>query len=268
MESTTLIEMNDPKVIVRGFDLGHKIASNLVQVLTYQELEYFEQHLGEIPGGLVRFANRQSKTSRLFVESVITSIKASDTDLFSQLSKAEAFTKEYFGVSVKLAEIFQIPETVPWESVLPVFVPAGFNNRKGFELLQKLGLNSWEETDVMLYSNSSASDQHQLFLIQNSERPDKDTMGMSPNTLRETKKQFLNLKGYAMAMGLHHQSTKRYLDSKETFTWFPEDRLSGGWFACGYWIPGCRRVRFCWGNPDYECVGGGARLAISVSLET
>ena len=268
MESTTLIEMNDPKVIVRGFDLGHKIASNLVQVLTYQELEYFEQHLGEIPGGLVRFANRQSKTSRLFVESVITSIKASDTDLFSQLSKAEAFTKEYFGVSVKLAEIFQIPETVPWESVLPVFVPAGFNNRKGFELLQKLGLNSWEETDVMRHSDSSASDKHQLFLIQNSERPDKDTMEMSPNQLRKTGNLFLNLKGYAIAMGLYHQSTKGYLDSKETFTWFPENRLSSGEVACGKWNPGDRRVGFYCSNPDYENDYGGARLAISVSLET
>ena len=199
---------------------------------------------------------------------ITTSIKASDTDLFSQLSKAEAFTKEYFGVSVKLAEIFQIPETVPWESVLPVFVPAGFNNRKGFELLQKLGLNSWEETDVMRHSDSSASDKHQLFLIQNSERPDKDTMEMSPNQLRKTGNLFLNLKGYAIAMGLYHQSTKGYLDSKETFTWFPENRLSSGEVACGKWNPGDRRVGFYCSNPDYENDYGGARLAISVSLET
>lgn len=59
MKSTTLIEMNDPKLVVRGFDLGHKISSNLVQVFTLTELEHFENNLGEIPAGLVRFANRQ-----------------------------------------------------------------------------------------------------------------------------------------------------------------------------------------------------------------
>lgn len=71
MKSTTLIEMNDLKIIVRGFDLGHKISSNLIRVFTLSDLEYFEQSLDEIPNGLVRFANRQPQDpARLEPETV------------------------------------------------------------------------------------------------------------------------------------------------------------------------------------------------------
>ncbi len=259
--------MNDPKLVVRGFNLGHKIASNLVQVLTLPELEYYEQNLGEIQSGLIRFVNRQTEIPRSLEESTAISFPISDTDLFSQLSKAEAFAKKHLDVLVRLTDIFQIPETIPWKSVLPVFVPAGFDNRKGFELLQKLGLNPWEETDVMQYSGSATSDQHQLLLIQNSERPDKDTMGLSPNQLRKTGNLFLNLKGYAIAMGFYHKCTESYLDP-ETFTWFPEDWLSVGLVACGDWSSGDRGVRFGWDGPDCVLDGRSARLAISVSLKT
>lgn len=264
MKSTTLIETNDPKLIVRGYDLGHKIASNLAQVFTRSDLEYFEQNLGEIRNGLIRFVNRQLEVPQLLET---PAFPTSDTDLFSQLSKAEDFAQKHLGVSVRLNEIFQIPQTIPWKSVLPVFVPAGFDNRKGFKLLRKLGFDPWESVDVSQYSGSTAFDQHQLFLIQNSERPDKDTMGLSPNQLRKTGNPFLNLKGYAIAMGFHHQLTKGYLDP-ETLTWFPEDRLSDGKVAYGYWNPWNLGVGFCWNDPDCEDALGGARLAISVSLKT
>jgi hypothetical protein len=268
MKSTTLIEMNDPKLIVRGYDLGHKIASNLVQVFTLAELEDFEQNLGEIRGGLIRFANRQQESvSQSQRVEIVANFKTSDTDLAQWLAKAEVFAKKYFDLEVKLSEVFQIPETVPWKSILPVFVPAGVNNRKVFEFLFKLGLNPWEETDVMNYTNSGASNKHQLFLINNSERPDKDTMGLSLNKLRQTQKLFLGLCGYGMAMGFYHEVAKEYLDPKETFTWFPEDRLPDGGVARGCWYSGDHEVRFDWYDPDCELGFGGARLAISVPFK-
>lgn len=198
----------------------------------------------------------------------VVGVKTHDTDLGAWLEKAEAFAKKHFDVSVKLAETFQIPEMVPWEWVLPVFIPAGVDNRKAVELLKKLGLNPSEETDVMQYSGSAASEKHQLFLIANSERPDKDTMGLSPNTLRKTKKLFLVLKGYGLAMGLHNEDTKGHLDSEETFTWFPEERLSDVEVARGYWYPRLRKVKFDRDDPGYVGDNGGARMAISVPLKT
>jgi hypothetical protein len=150
---------------------------------------------------------------------------------------------------------------------LPVFIPVGINNRKVFAFLQKLGLNPWEETDVMRYANSGASDNHRLFLIANSERPDKDTMGLSPNKFRQTQKLFLGLCGYGMAMGFYHEVAKEYLDPKETFTWFPEDRLPDGSVARGYWYSDNHEVRFYWSYPAREFVDGGARLAISVPFK-
>jgi hypothetical protein len=267
MKSTTLIESGDSKLVVRGYDLGQKISSNLVRVFTLEELEYWEKHLAEIPAGLARFANRLPENIReqKAVEA-ITGFKIGETDLFIQLAEAEAFAKKYFGLNVMLAGIFELPETVPWESVLPVFVPVGTDNRNVCELLKKLGLNTLEEVDVMKCANSEASDKHQLFLINNSERPDKDTMGLSPNRLRKTKKPFLNLRGYGLAMAFYHKTTEWYLDPK-TITWFPKDRLPDGRVACGDWYLGYCRARFSWSDPGYERGSRGARLAIQVPLK-
>jgi hypothetical protein len=201
------------------------------------------------------------------IEAGEAGFRIQDTDLVDWLGKAEAFAKKYFGLDVKLPELFQIPEMVPWKSVLPVFVPAGVNNRKVIELLQKLGLNPWEEVDVMQYSNSAASGKHRLFLIANSERPDKDTMGLSPNKFRQTQKLFLGLCGYGMAMGFYHKITEGYLDPKGTITWFPECRLPDGSVVCGHWYLVNREVRFFWRNQNNDDVYGGARLVIPVPLK-
>ena len=119
----------------------------------------------------------------------------------------------------------------------------------------------------MKYSGSSASDEPMLHLIENSERSDPDTIGMSPNQLRDTSKCWLNLQDYALAFGLYYFVKKRYLDPS-TFTWLPENRLPGGEVAYGFWLPDNRVVKFSWWDADFEGGDGGARLAINCSLKS
>ncbi len=57
---TSLIGTGDVGLVQRGFNLGAKITSNVVEVFTAEELEYWEAHLKEIRTGLVRFVNRSA----------------------------------------------------------------------------------------------------------------------------------------------------------------------------------------------------------------
>jgi hypothetical protein len=135
------------------------------------------------------------------------------------------------------------------------------------QVLKSLKLDVYEETDVMKYSGSEASAQPMLHFIENSIRPNADTMGKSPNDLRQMGKSFLRLRGYGLAFGLYHYARSQYLDS-ETWTWFPEDRLSDDEVAEGSWDPGYRKVGFGWSSSDYRNSCRGARLAMPVSLKT
>ena len=109
-------------------------------------------------------------------------------------------------------------------------------------------------------------------IIANSITPDADTLGDKakfPDQLVADGRNYLRLRGYALAFGQRHFLHGDYLDPK-TWTWFPKDRLPSGKVAFGCWFPGPddRKVGFCWFrsgscDPDY-----GARLAIPVSLKT
>ncbi len=181
------------------------------------------------------------------------------------IAKAQEFAKEHLGVDIDLRAKFDIPAGLPWEDAIPVFDPGTLSNRDAFKLLKKLGLNPWEETDVMKYAGSEKSGKPTLHFIQNSKKPDEDTMDLSPNDLRKTGKSYLRLRGYALAMAVYNFATGEHLDP-ETFTWFPEDRLSGGSVAYGYWRPDYRGVRFYWTCPDSRHSRSGARVAMSVTL--
>ncbi len=167
---------------------------------------------------------------------VITTLKEEQT-LDWWLKQTEAFTLKHMGVAINLRERFAIPAELPqkWKSVIPVFDPGSMTNRdmvdKCFKAL-KLGV--YEETDVMKYKGSEAGKVPTLHFINNSAEPDKDTMNMSANQLQGTKKLFLELRGYGLAMAVYHFATGEYLDP-QTFTWFPENRLPGGYVAYGYW---------------------------------
>jgi len=197
-----------------------------------------------------------------------TLFKASDTDLDYWLDQTQKFTKKHLGVEVNLRERFAIPAELPWKSVLPVFDPGNLDNRGMVEkALKGLGLNVYEETDVMNYASSAMSGAPTLHLIENSIIPNADTMGKSPNDLRETKKLYLRLRGYGLAFALCFSAKKVWLDS-QTWTWFPEDRLSDGDVANGYWDPGYRKVGFDWSDPGDRRSSSGARVAMPVSLKT
>lgn len=191
------------------------------------------------------------------------------------IEASEAYTKKAFGLTVKFSEMFNlsvIPDlllAIQWTSVLPVFIPQGVDNRQAVNSLVTAGHKKpYESVDVMQYKGSEASDKPNLYLIEHSVRPNADTMGWSPNNLVKTgkRKLWLPQKGYAIAQGLHHLVTSKYLDS-ETFTWFPGETLPGGRSAGGLWRSGLGGVRFDWADSAGECVLYGARLAIPVPLK-
>jgi hypothetical protein len=190
---------------------------------------------------------------------------AANTNLDEAIVASEKFAKEVLGAEVNLRERFDFPTMIPWENVLVIFDP-GLNNRQVVEKsLQSQKLKVYEESLVEQYSGSEPSAQPTVHIIENCLRPTKDTMGMSPNQLRADGRPYLSLRGYALAFGLRFSVSKDHLD-KETWTWFPENRLSSGKVALGRWYPNpvVREVRFGWGSPDYSPSGIGARLAMSV----
>ena len=201
-----------------------------------------------------------------------TMFKTSDTDLDWWLKRAETFARKRLGVKVSLREMFDVPTELPWKSVIPVFDPGGLTNRDMVDkALKAQNLTVYEETDVMGYTGSEANTKPTLILIKNSIRPDEDTLtqtGMSADDLRQTGKPYLRLRGYGLAMGLYYFVKKGYLDPKETWTRFPEDRLPGGVVALGRWFPLRRRVGFGWGRPGLRRSRGGGRVAMSVSLKS
>lgn len=187
-------------------------------------------------------------------------------DLDWWIAKTEEFTKKFLGVEVDLRDRFAIPTELPWKSIIPVFDPGGLTNRNAIQkALKDLGLAVYEEVDVMKYSGSGANKEPTLRFIQNSILPDEDTMGLSSNQLVATSKNWLDLRGYVLAFGLHHFATGEYLDP-QTFTWLPIARLAAGGVANGLWYPDSRKVRFGWDSSDHRNGRSGSRLAMPCTL--
>ena len=176
------------------------------------------------------------------------------------------YYEQHLDIDVDLRKRFAIPTILPWKNVIPVFDPGIITNRDMVKrALRSQKLAVYEEADVMNYSGAQASKGPALYLIENSIRPNDGTMGMSPDQLVRTGEPYLRLRGYGLAFAIRFFAKKDYLDP-ETFTWFPQDRLSGGEVASGRWHPASRGVRFCWSGPGRWNSGGGARVAISVPL--
>lgn len=251
--------MNTP-LVKRAYNLGLKAVPNFAESLGEEQIAYYENHLDELPSALRRGFVLPGQSA----EALQRSIKTSETDLGWWLGKAQEFSEKRLGVKIVLHERFVIPTELPWKSVIPVFDP-GLTNR---EMVQKAlkghGLSVREETDVMKYAGSEANNAPTLHFIENSVKPNTDTMNMSPDQLRATGKSFLRLRGYGLAFALHHFATTEHLDP-ETFTWFPEDRLSGGGVAYGCWRSG--GVGFRWDGADGRASHGGARVAMDVTLQ-
>ncbi len=252
------------------YDLGLAVAANFATCgLPTEVQEYYLQNKNMIPEAILRgfvFPQPETKPAPAIVPALPTLFKTAETDVEGWLSKAEEFAKKYFGVTISLREHFVIPAELPWKSVIPVFDPGGLDNRGAVQkALKDFGLAVWEEVDVMKYSGSQANKEPTLHFIQNSIRPDDDTMGSSPNQLVAMNKNWLGLRGYALAFAVHHFATSEHLDL-QTWTWFPANRLADGRVANGRWFPDFREVRFSWDSSDYRREEIGSRLAIPVPL--
>ena len=263
-------------LVTRAYNLGLKAVPNFVGSLTEQEISYYESHLDEIPNALRRgFVIPVNKSvtvtsppsAPMILNPPSTLFKTSDTDLGWWIEKEEQFATKHLGITIDLRKRFDIPEKVPWKSVMPVFDAGGFNNRRMVEIaLKGPGHAVYEEADVMKYSGSEAYAQPTLHLIENSLTPTVSTMRKLPNDLRATGESYLRLRGYGFAFALRHFAKSDFLDPK-TFTWFPEDRLPDGDVARGGWYSGDRKVRFGWNYPDDWDPCGGARVAMPVFLK-
>ncbi|MFA6227360.1 MAG: hypothetical protein WC631_02710 [Candidatus Paceibacterota bacterium] len=211
-----------------------------------------------------------SKHLQLAIEGKFVDIAtqvAVGNNLSFAIGLAEHQADKLFGYKANIAEMFALPEVLPWKEVIAILQPSGVDNRQAVNSLQKYGLSkAYEEVDVNKYKYHEASDKPRLFLIERNPRPTKNTMGKSPNTLVKTGRLWLPLKVYALAFGQYYEATNQYLDP-ETWTWFPTERLSDGEVAYGYWNPSDRNVRFHWINAGGEIDGMGAREAIEVPLK-
>lgn len=196
--------------------------------------------------------------------------QTADTDLDWWLDQADEFARVHLRVIVSFRKMFVIPAKLPWPSAIPVFDLGTLTNRDVLRSLEKLGLNLWEERDVMAYSGSKANGVPSLHLIANSIKPDADTLtnpGQSPDDLLRTGKPYLGLRGYGLASGLFFSVKKEHLDVN-TWTWFPKDRSGDGNVARGDWHPDNGPLRFRCGRPGYRDSNSGARAVVSCPLRT
>ncbi len=191
------------------------------------------------------------------------------TNLLHAIRSAEIFTQKGFELVANLRNMFEMPKRLPWKNVIVAFVPKGTDYRGCVTAMEKAGdgmERTFEENNVMGYSNSGPSDKDRLFIVRSSERPDDDTMNLAPDQLVATKKTFLGLGAYAIVMGTYHEATNTYLDRK-TQTWFPNDRLAG-FVARGGRNGVGRKVNFYLFRSYDSDHTIGARMAVEVPLKS
>ncbi len=194
-----------------------------------------------------------------------------ETDCLQWLGHMEKFAEKYFGVKVSIRDMFPIPEKLPWNKILPVFNP-GLTHREMMNKAFNSRTQPYEYTDVMQYNGSCAMGTV-LYLTERSLRPNEATMGMPPKFAKQL---FtfaghgtvpVNLCAYGIGTCLHHEVEKQYLDP-ETWTWFPENKLSGGYVAYGRYDPSNGEVGFDCSDSGCERGRFGFREAICLKPKT
>ncbi|MCX6716166.1 MAG: hypothetical protein NT077_04100 [Candidatus Taylorbacteria bacterium] len=245
---------------IRRQFVSHGVPDVIVQYLVEKKNHPWWNHIDELVPTLVAV---ETAKPVLF--------KAEDTNLVEAIRSTESFARKYFGAEInQLAKTFAWPVELPWKNVMVIFDP-GFDNRQAVErAIKDQGLAKWEEEDVMKYSGAAALPRPTFRIIENSIRPNEDTLGdkaKSPNQLNAGSRFYLDLRGYILAFGLVHFVSKDYLDSG-TWTWFPRSRLPWGRVAAGRWDPDDSRILFRWSGSGNIDPYFGARLAIPVPPKT
>ena len=205
------------------------------------------------------------------VEPQVLNLRSTGFTLADWLKAREELHRFFTGETIVLRDVFAITdEQLASTTLMPTFRPAGATNRMAVKWKKKLGVVVYEEADVMKYSGSKGTKEPELLLINRSVNPDADTLNnnaeSSDQLIKISNKLWLNLFGWCDADSLYFAITGEHLDS-ETWTWFPNDRLSFGEVALGDWDPGRREVYLYWHYADYRSGDFGARSAIKVPLK-
>ncbi len=210
------------------------------------------------------FAPKQSVVAEPVI--MVPNLRQTGPTLADWLKAREELHKFFTGESIVLRDVFAFSdEQLVRTDLIPVFRPVGATNRMAINWKKKLEVQVYEEVDVMKFKNSAGPKTPEMYLINRSVKPDRDTLGKnakSPDQLIVVpNKIWLGLYGWADADTLHFAVTGDHFDP-ETVTWFPNDRLPGGRVARGSW--GGTRVCFLWRYRDSCYSYYGARVAVPV----
>lgn len=262
-------------------DLAMLVANNFATAgLSEADERYYLQNKDEVVPAIHRaFARTQSQaTGSIEVvepKIVIPDLRSTGPTFADWLVAREVLHKHLTGETVNLCQMFIIPEaTLTRTDIMPVFRLAGATNRMALDWKVKLGMNPSYEEDkqqggVDRYRNANGPTQPQLGFVARSVRPDENTLGKhakSPDGLLGVEiakdQAWLNLFGWSTADDLHFLITASHLDSVETLTWFPDDRLPGDQrVARGSWSAVSARARFYWFSRGFCPPYVGGRLA-------
>ncbi len=267
----------EPIITIRKstHDLAILIAGNVYATQLPEETErYFLENKGEVIPAILRGFVIQKEVKVEISTPQPPNLTNTGHTFADWLTARERVHDFLTGEAINLRGMFMVPnDLLTRTDIIPVFRPAGATNRVAMDWKVKLGMcASYEETNVMEYKNSKGPQVFKLYYINKSVRPDEDTLGekaMSPDQLVATGKNWLNLYGWSDADNLYSLITGTHLDSGETWTWFPNDRLSGGLdVAHGCWNMSTAQARFGWFYRDGCTPDIGARVAIPLSLRT
>ena len=235
-------------------------------------------NIGFLPDDRVKYYLQESG-KKVVPETLLRGFGASALDLSKTgptfgdwLRAREELFKFQTGLVVNLCNMFAVSNKLLIRTdIMPIFRPAGATNRTAVRWMTEAGMSiPYEEVSVTEYSNSGGggSKVPELYYINRSVQPDKDTLGdnaKSPDALVALAKVWCGLYGYGDAATLHFLVTGKLLDP-ETWTWFPNDRLPYGYVAYGSSNSG--RVRFNWDYRGNQYSNFGARATIPVPFKT
>lgn len=240
--------------------LGGIIIAN-IGVLPDARVNYYLQERGkqEVPSALLRG-----------FDAGVPNLSQTGPTFGDWLEAREKLFEFQTGLKIAFRDTFALDDQLLARTdIMPTFRPSGATDRTVIRWMTEIGIRTpYEEVDVMVYTNSAGPKVPELYHINRSIQPDKDTLGdnaKSPDELVALPEVWCGLYGYADATTLHFLITGKLLDP-ETLTWFPGDRLPGGRVALGSSSDG--RVEFSWLYADSRNPRPGARAATPVPFKT
>ncbi len=265
----------EPMIRKSTHDLALLVANNFAAAGLPEEIErFFLQNKGEVIPAIQRgfvLPGASEKKIEVVDEAKPLILTGTGNTFADWLSAREKMHEFLTGEKVVLRNMFVVDDkTLARTDIMPFFRPARATNRMALDWKMKLGMNpSYEEVDVMTYRNSEGPKEPQLGFIKRSGRPDKNTLGdnaKSADDLLEIKidanQAWIGLYGWSDTDNLHTLITQEHLDSVDTLTRFPDDRLPGdGKVALGHWLVVSAQASFYWSSRVSCSPNIGARLA-------